>query len=40
MFDSNSTDNFGMSTANGFYTCIKFPNYESVALCIHIQFVC
>ena len=28
-----------MSKANGFYTWIKFPNYESVALYIYNLFV-
>ena len=28
-----------MSTANGFSTCIKFPNYESVVLYIYNLFV-
>ena len=39
LFDSYSRDSFGMSKANGFYTCIKFPNYESVALYIYNLFV-
>ena len=29
LFDSHSRDSFGMSTANEFSTCIKFPSYES-----------
>ena len=39
LFDSHSRDGFGVSTANGFSTCIKFPNYESVALYIYNLFV-
>ena len=39
LFDSHSRNSFGVSTANGFSTCMKFPNYESVALYIYSLFV-
>lgn len=38
LFGSHNRDKFGISTTNGFSTCMRFPNYESVVL--HIQFDC